>query len=43
LTIEAATKFAPLIVSVKAAPQPTVLFGEIVAIAGVGLDPLDTG
>jgi hypothetical protein len=43
LTIEPATKLAPLIVSVKAAPQPTVLFGEIVVIVGVKLDPLDTG
>jgi hypothetical protein len=43
LTIEAATKFAPLIVSVKAAPPATVLFGEIVVIVGVGLDPLDVG
>jgi len=41
LTIEAATKFVPLIVSVKAAPPATVLFGEIVVI--VGLDPLDVG
>ena len=29
LTIEAATKFVPLIVSVKAAPPATALFGEI--------------
>jgi hypothetical protein len=43
LTVEAATKFAPLIVSVKAAPPATVLVGEIVVIVGVGLDPLDTG
>ena len=39
LTIEAATKFVPLIVSVKAAPPATVLFGEIVVIVG----PLDVG
>src|SRR5579862_8860441 len=43
LTIEAATKFVPLIVSVKAAPPATVLFGEMVVIVGVGLDPLDVG
>jgi uncharacterized protein (DUF2236 family) len=36
-TIEAATKFVPLIVSVKAAPPATALFGEIVVIVGVGL------
>jgi hypothetical protein len=36
LTIEDATKFVPLIVSVKAAPPATALFGEIVVIAGVG-------
>jgi hypothetical protein len=35
LTIEAATKFVPLIVSVKAALPATVLFGEIVVIVGV--------
>jgi len=40
LTIEAETKFVPLIVSVKAAAPATLLFGEIVVIAGVGLDPL---
>ncbi len=39
LTVEAATKFVPLIVSVKAAPPATVLFGEIVVIVGV----LDVG
>ena len=38
LTIEAATKLVPLIVSVKAAPPPTVVFGEIVVIVGVGLE-----
>jgi hypothetical protein len=43
LTIEAATKFVPLIVSVKAAPPEMLLFGEIVVIVGVGLDPLDGG
>ena len=39
LTIEAATKFVPWIVSVKAAPPATALFGEIVVIVGVGLGP----
>lgn len=43
LIVEAATKFVPLIVSVKAAPPATVLFGEIVMIVGVGLDPLEVG
>ena len=43
LTIESATKFVPLIVSVKAAPPAAVLFGVIVAIVGAGLDPLDGG
>jgi hypothetical protein len=43
LTIEAATKFVPSIVSVKAAPPATILFGEIVVMVGVGLDPLDVG
>ena len=38
LTIEAATKFVPLIVSVKAAPPEVPLFGEIVVIVGMGLD-----
>jgi hypothetical protein len=38
LAIESATKFVPLIVSVKAAPPATALFGEIVVIAGVGLE-----
>ena len=37
LTIEAATKFVPLIVSVKAAPPTTALLGEIEVIVGVGL------
>jgi hypothetical protein len=36
LTIEAATKFVPLIVSVKGIPG-MALFGKIVMIAGVGL------
>ena len=36
LTIEAATKFVPVIVSVKAAPPATVVFGEIVVIVGAG-------
>jgi hypothetical protein len=36
LTIEAATKFVPLIVSVKGIPA-TALVGEIVVIVGVGL------
>ena len=43
LIIEPATKFVPLIVSVKAALPATLLFGEIVVIVGVGLDPLDDG
>jgi hypothetical protein len=43
LTIEAVTKFVPLIVSVKAAPPATALFGEILVIVGVGSDPLDVG
>lgn len=37
LTIEDATKFVPLIVSVKVAPPATALFGEIVVTVGVGL------
>jgi len=37
LTIEAATKFVPLIVSVKPAPPAMALLGEIVVIVGVGL------
>jgi hypothetical protein len=40
-TIEAATKFVPLIVSVKAAPPGTAQLGEIAVIVGVGLGPLD--
>jgi hypothetical protein len=43
LTIEPATKFVPLIVSVKAALPASVLFGEIEAIVGAGIDPLDVG
>jgi hypothetical protein len=43
LTIEAATKFVPLIVSVKAALPARLLFGEIVVIVGVGLDSLGGG
>jgi hypothetical protein len=43
LTIEAAMKFVPVIVSVKAVPPATVLFGEIAVIVGAGFDPLDTG
>ncbi len=42
-TIEAATKFVPLTVSVKAALPATIVFGEIVVIVGVELDPLDGG
>jgi hypothetical protein len=36
LTVEAATKFVPSIVSVKAAPPATALFGENAVIAGLG-------
>jgi len=43
LTIEAATKFVPLIVSVKVPPPATALFGEIAVIVGIGLDPLGWG
>jgi hypothetical protein len=43
LTIEPATKFVPLIVSAKAPLPATLLFGEIVVIVGVGLDPMDGG
>jgi hypothetical protein len=35
LTIEDATKFVPLIVSVKAAPPATAVFGEMEVIVGV--------
>lgn len=41
LTVEAATKFAPLIVRVKAAPPAMMLFGEIDVIVGVGLELTD--
>ena len=34
LTVEDATKFVPLIVSVNAAPPATAVVGEIVAIVG---------
>ena len=34
LTIEAATKFVPVIVSVKAAPPAAAVFGEIDVIVG---------
>jgi hypothetical protein len=41
LTIEAAIKFAPLMVSVKPAALPaTVLVGDMVVIVGIGLPPL---
>jgi hypothetical protein len=43
LTIEDATKLVPLMVSVKAPPPATLLFGEIVVIVGVGLDSLGVG
>ena len=36
LTIDDATKFVPLIVSVNAAPPTTAVFGEIVVIVGMG-------
>jgi hypothetical protein len=36
LTIEAATKFVPVIVSMKAAPPATAVFGEIDVIVGNG-------
>jgi hypothetical protein len=35
LTIDAATKFVPVIVSVKAAPPAVALFGEIMLIVGL--------
>lgn len=35
LTIDVATKLVPLIVSVKAAPPVTAVFGEILLIVGV--------
>ena len=47
LTVEPATKFVPLIVSVKAAPPARLLLGEIVVIIGikveVEVDPVDAG
>jgi hypothetical protein len=44
LTTETETKFVPLTVSVKPDALPaTALVGEIVAIVGVGFDPLDGG
>jgi hypothetical protein len=43
VTIEAATKFVPVIVSVKAAPPATLVFGESVVIDGAGLDPVGGG
>jgi hypothetical protein len=36
LTVEDATKFVPVIVSVKAAPPASALFGEIAVTVGVG-------
>ena len=36
LTVDAATKLVPLIVSVKPASPATALFGEIALIVGVG-------
>jgi hypothetical protein len=44
LTVEVTRKFVPLTVRVKPAAVPaTALLGEIVAIVGVGFDPLDGG
>jgi hypothetical protein len=43
LTIEAAMKFVPLIVRVKAALPTAALLGEIVVMVGAGLDPFDGG
>jgi hypothetical protein len=43
LTIEAAMKFVPLTVSVKAGPPAAALFGDIVLIVGAGLGPFDGG
>jgi hypothetical protein len=43
LTIEDATKFVPLIVSVKSVPPAKTLFGEIEVIVGMELDPLGGG
>lgn len=42
-TTEAATKFVPVIASVKAEPPAAALFGEVVAIVGIGLDPRNGG
>jgi hypothetical protein len=39
LTVEAAVKFVPLIVSVKGALPVKEVLGEIVVIAGIGLSP----
>jgi hypothetical protein len=36
LTVEAATKFVPVTVSVKAAPPAIALFGEIAVTVGTG-------
>jgi hypothetical protein len=41
ITVEAPTKFVPLIVSVKAALPATALFGESAVMVGLELDPLD--
>jgi len=35
LTVEVATKFVPLIVSVKVAPSALALFGEMDVIVGI--------
>lgn len=44
LTVEVGRKFVPLTVSVKPAAVPaTTLLGEMVAIIGVGFDPLGGG
>jgi len=43
LTVEAATKFVPLIMRVKAGLPATILCGEIVVMVGVGLEPLGGG
>lgn len=43
LTIEAAMKFVPVMVSMKAAPPAAEVFGEIAVIVGVGLDALGGG
>jgi hypothetical protein len=41
--IEAATKFVPLTVSVKAAPPAMALFGKIVVTVGTGFGWIVTG